>query len=846
MKTAIALLAALWAGVGDAAVPEVARVPVFAQVTAPHSYYWREMYVPQLTAGPSGVAWSRDGESLYFSMQGRIWRQRIDRAEAVQITDGPGDDYQPDLSPNGRFLAFARRNGDAVDLRMRDLKSGREEIVAQNNALNLDPRWSPDGRRIAYVTTEGSGNFHIAIAERSDGAWTSRRWRAERKTEAPRYYYAPTDHELSPAWSPDGAEILFVSNADILHGTGAIFRQRLDLSGPARRVRDEETNWKARPDWSPDGTRIAYGSYLGRQWHQIWMTTAEPGGYPTPFTYGEFDLVSPRWSPKGDRLAAISNEDGALSIVILDVVGGARRTLETKALKRKQEFGALLLSIRSPDGDPVPARVQIRGADGRAYAPDGAFIHADDHRDRAIGFETRYFHSDGEDVIALPAGAAEVRIWRGLSARPAAATVEIAPRRQTAASIVLEGLDPDGAFANWKSADVHVHMNYGGAYRMTRERLAAQADAEALDLVFNLIVNKEQRIPDIGEFSPVAIRPAAAASIIAQAQEFHTSVWGHLGLLGLVDHVLIPDYAGYPKTAFSSLHPDNKTVSDLARRQGALVGYVHPFDPPAPDPGADARLTHALPADVALGGVDYLELVGFSDHRTTEEVWRRLLNCGFRLPVAGGTDAMTNFASLRGPLGVDRTYVDLGQDAPSGPQEFMRAFLDGLRSGRSFATNSALLSLNVQGKGPGSEIRLKKGARLKIEVGMASIAAIDSLDILINGEIGARIPLAGDRRRASASVEIAVDRSSWIALRAAGAQPSPDVFDLYPYAVTSPVYVVVDGKPQRSPPDAEYFIAWIDRLIEFARSAAAFNSKEEQARIIGRFESARREFERRR
>ena len=44
-----------------------------------------------------------------------------------------------------------------------------------------------------------------------------------------------------------------------------------------------------------------------------------------------------------------------------------------------------------------------------------------------------------------------------------------------------------------------------------------------------------------------------------------------------------------------------------------------------------------LPADVALGNADYYELVGFSDHRSSADIWYRLLNLGFRLPAGAGT-----------------------------------------------------------------------------------------------------------------------------------------------------------------------------------------------------------------
>lgn len=820
------------------------RAPVFAEVSAPHSYYWREMYVPQLTSGPSSVSWSRDGRSLFYSMQGRIWRQRIDGMTAEQVVSGPGYDYQPDLSPDGRMLVFARREDDAINLVLLDLKSGREMALTKNTALNFDARWSPDGAKIAYVTTEGTGNFHIAIAERAGGEWASRRWREETKTAAPRYYYSAADHELAPAWSPDGQEFVFVSNAGVVHGTGKIVRQKIDLSSPPEVIRDEETNWKAHPDWSPDGTRIVYSSYLGRQWHQLWMTTAASGGYPAAFSYGDFDLTSARWSLDGSRIAAVSNESGGLAIEIIDVIGGARKRLKTEGLSYRQPMSALALSIRDVNGRPAAARVEIRASDGRDYAPSDALIRADDYRDPARSVETHYFHTDGDDIISLPPGVAEIRVWRGLSSTPLERKITLV-RGSASVEITLDDLAKD--FTRWRSGDVHVHMNYGGAYRMDRGRLAQQADAEALDLVFNLIVNKEQRIPDIAEFSPAPDREERTSAVIAEAQEFHTSVWGHLGLIGLDDHVLIADYAGYPQTAMQSLYPDNATVAELAHRQNAAVGYVHPFDPPPPDPFAEGELTYALPADAALGRIDYVEIVGFSDHRITENVWHRLLNCGLRIPAAGGTDAMTNYASMRGPVGLDRTYVDLGAQAPEEPQVFVRAWLDALKAGRSFATNSALLDLRVEGEGPGGDIRFRKGAhRLKFEARMESIAAIDSLELVVNGEVVERLPVAPGGRSAAASGEIVIDRSSWIALRASAAKPSADVFDLYPYAVTSPVYVTVAGKAQRSREDADFFIAWIDRLIAHARDKAAFNTDAERAIVLQNFENARKEFERRR
>src|SRR5450631_4910022 len=72
------------------------REPVLPQIDLPHPYYYREMYLPQLTSGPSSVCWSPDSTEVVYSMAGSLWRQRIDSKTAQQLTDGAGYDYQPD------------------------------------------------------------------------------------------------------------------------------------------------------------------------------------------------------------------------------------------------------------------------------------------------------------------------------------------------------------------------------------------------------------------------------------------------------------------------------------------------------------------------------------------------------------------------------------------------------------------------------------------------------------------------------------------------------------------------------------------------------------------------------
>ena len=100
------------------------RKPVLPQIELPHPYYYREMYLPQLTSGPSSVTWSPDSREVIYSMGGSLWRQSIDSNSAQQLTDGNGYDYQPDWSPDGKSIVYVSYLHDAMEVWMLDLASG--------------------------------------------------------------------------------------------------------------------------------------------------------------------------------------------------------------------------------------------------------------------------------------------------------------------------------------------------------------------------------------------------------------------------------------------------------------------------------------------------------------------------------------------------------------------------------------------------------------------------------------------------------------------------------------------------------------------------------------------------
>src|SRR2546427_583782 len=225
------------------------------------------------------------------------------------------------------------------------------------------------------------------------------------------------------------------------------------------------------------------------------------GGDVFPLTYGEFDATAPRWSRDGRHVAYISNEGGNTSLWILDLPGAWKQRVVVTDRRYREPMGKLRIVIVDRDGHALAARVSVSGPDGRAYAPDDAWRHADEAFDRAERpFQYSYFHTVGNADLTV--GAA----------------------RTVTRRIVVERL-ADLPAHGWWSGDLHVHMNYGGAYRNTPAHLAFQARAEDLHVVEALVVNKEQRIPDIAYFRTGPDPVSTSRFLLMHGQEYHTSYW---------------------------------------------------------------------------------------------------------------------------------------------------------------------------------------------------------------------------------------------------------------------------------------------------------------------------------
>ncbi len=98
-----------------------------------------------------------------------------------------------------------------------------------------------------------------------------------------------------------------------------------------------------------------------------------------------------------------------------------------------------------------------------------------------------------------------------------------------------------------------------------------------------------------------------------------------------------------------------------------------------------------------------------------------------------------------------------------------------------------------------------------------------------NGRVIRSSTSRGDRKRFDWDGDVTLANGGWVVLRAWNDRPHPWVLDLYPYATTSPIYL--DGAGRRAAPeDAAYFVAWLDRVIEAARSARRVERRRRERR----------------
>jgi hypothetical protein len=196
---------------------------------------------------------------------------------------------------------------------------------------------------------------------------------------------------------------------------------------------------------------------------------------------------------------------------------------------------------------------------------------------------------------------------------------------------------------------------------------------------------------------------------------------------------------------------------DAAHAQGGIAGYMHPYMRRIENPEDGGGSEIAL--DVALGKGDFYDVTNIPyDDLANAEMYYRYLNAGFRIAATGGSDDFGNSWN-GGPPGTSRTYAHV-----EGPFS-LQSWLEAIKAGHTFGTTSPLIFLTVNGLESGSEIRTSGPVNLVVRCEVASVAPLDRLDIIVNGEVAKSFAVSGRRGRYTLTDNLMLEGSGWVAAR---------------------------------------------------------------------------------
>lgn len=210
--------------------------------------------------------WSSDWHALLTTFGGDLWRAPMDGGKAVPIRHSPDSAGlgEADWSPNSRHFVIATQGG-IVKLR----RDGKKAVTLTRRGLDVAPRWSPDGRAIAFVRQPGC--FYESVCNKPSDVYL-----VQPEGQGLRQVTSDAD-VVSFDWSPDGRSILFTSDRSTETAS------RFDIGVVGADGEGLRTLTSGRRDtalgWAPDGSKILFARTTTRG-DGLWVMDAD-GDRPT-------------------------------------------------------------------------------------------------------------------------------------------------------------------------------------------------------------------------------------------------------------------------------------------------------------------------------------------------------------------------------------------------------------------------------------------------------------------------------------------------------------------------------------------------------------------------------------
>lgn len=380
---------------------------------------------------------------------------------------------------------------------------------------------------------------------------------------------------------------------------------------------------------------------------------------------------------------------------------------------------------------------------------------------------------------------------------------------------------------NWIPSDPHIHSTGCGKFG-TPETVERELRWQQVRVGAALVWGDTDSWEDdlrwfTGKDHPLSKPSDFLLHYDLEVSSFPADRTGHLLLLGL-------DSLQFSERPFDTPWSSVPVLRWARSTQpGLVVGLAHgqfwTASTRFPEPPVVCCMPWDFPQLVARGQLDFFEVEKLPSDQpwsvddATFQAWKAAQNTGFRVAVAGGSDfpCITHEFGSRTP----RTDVIVDGDLT------YANWLAGLKAGRTAAAIGVgnRLHLRVNRQRVGSEVRLSGPGEVTVTLESVSAVPVE-VEVLVNGEVAARPRVDGGA--SLVEVKLPVQKSSWVAAR------SPNV-------LTSPVYVLVEGKPIRaSAEDACYLLKWNDHVWNLVQSRR-LNLRESEAEALAAYGEAHAE-----
>jgi len=468
-------------------------------------------------------------------------------------------------------------------------------------------------------------------------------------------------------------------------------------------------------------------------------------------------------------------------------------------------------------GKPIPCRVHFRSPAGVPYQPHGhhnqvnsnlATWHMDIGGDARLG-QITYAYIDGTCQGWLPRGEVIVDVARGFEYEPIRAKVDIAPGQRELTLRLKRWTDMNAQ--GWYSGDSHVHF-------LSAQGAHTESQGEDLNVVNLLQSQWGSLFTNTEDFTGHPSVSREGDNIVYVSQENRQHFMGHTILWGLKKPVMPWCSDGLGEAEIGG--PMETTLSHWADEAHAQGGYV--ISPHFPYPNGEPA------AMIATGRLDGIEMLRQTEFNHAE--YYRYLNCGYRIPLVGGTDKMSSDV----PVGMYRTYAKLADGEEFTYDNWCRS----VAAGRTILSGGPIVNLTVDGNQIGDTLGISGPGTIEVEAWAESIFPLHRLEIVQAGRVVASAESTAGTRRLELRERIKIEGHTWLAARCGGRRYFSEGnisslsdakygylesahFDAWRrgiFAHTSPVYVACGGDWWMFDPDtAQYMLTLIEGDLEYIR-----------------------------